>query len=131
MEQNELSIGNYVLMDRCIIEIVEIGLEHILIKTKQGTVLFSRYDLIDPIPLSSDWLKKLGAKKVIITGWVVSGATYWEINGIVFYENAGKFYIPIGVNQRSISLANKLIRFDKVHELQNIFSLTGEKLEIK
>lgn len=83
---------------------------------------------VAPIELTEDWLKRFSIEKLHVSGYVIDGATYWKKGGIVFYEIKGKYYLPVGEN---ITHGKTVIEFNKVHELQNIFALTGEELEIK
>lgn len=118
MKVNELRIGSYVesfgqplrvdIIDKIVINGVEVG-------------------LYKPIPITEQWLKDFKFKKLSITGYVITGATYWKKDGIVIYRNGDKYYVPIGEKVGG-ELGRTVIEFDKVHELQNIFALTGKEL---
>lgn len=86
------------------------------------------WTMVQGIPLSPEWLIRLGARKEEVSGYVISGATYYKIGSIRFYESDGKYYVPIG-EQVSSDIGRTVIEFTMVHELQNIFALTGKELK--
>lgn len=81
------------------------------------------------IELTPEWLTMAGFEKLNVSGFVISGATYWRRKGITIYEIEGKYMLPIGENLGDTP-GRIVIQFDKLHELQNIFALTGEELAI-
>ncbi len=83
-------------------------------------------EMFTPVELTEQWLKDFGCKKLNPSGWVTIGATYWDKDGIVFYKNGNKYYMSIG--EKTNKIGHHCIEFDKVHELQNIFALTGKEL---
>jgi len=121
MGRTELRIGNWAAMyfteydysKNCKVEITDFK------DIDDGVIKIS------PIPLTEEWLEKFGAKK-IYSDVRIEGEIYWELHNIVFTENEGEFSVMIGELP-----GVKNIVFNKVHELQNIFSLTGKELEIK
>ena len=114
---NELRIGVYIesMGETLRVNIID---ETVINLLKAG--------LYQPIPLTDQWLKDFKIKKIKVSGWVAEGATYWEKYGIIFYERQGKYYMSIGENLKKAG--HEAIMFDKVHELQNIFALTGKEL---
>lgn len=89
-------------------------------------VHYSGFDEIFPIPLTEDWLKRLGVHK----------------NELETYTFPGKKFSGRWITKKQIleddRLDNPFLRFDGivdiyyVHQLQNLYSLTtGEELTIK
>ncbi|PCJ57948.1 MAG: hypothetical protein COA65_08795 [Rhodospirillaceae bacterium] len=131
MEANELRIGNWYNSIRFNTPI-RLHLEDFAEASihADGADSLEWFDThIEPIPLTNEWLKDFGIEKLHVSGLVVSGVTYWRKGGIVFYKNRGKYYVPIG--EKMDKPGHTVIEFDKVHELQNIFALTGKELTLK
>jgi len=93
-------------------------------------LLTGEKDNLLPIPLTEEWLLRFGAIKLNNADESINGEIYWRLNGITFWENYHKHYIPVG-EKFDDDLGSIVIEFDKVHELQNIFALTGEELITK
>lgn len=123
MRETELRIGNYFwyrIKGNCL----RIEAKDLLeFEKKEQKILDVIYQ---PIPLTEQWLKDFGFEKLDITGHVILGATYWRKGNIVIYEINNKYYIPIG-EKIGCYPGRCCIEFDKVHELQNIFALTGKE----
>jgi hypothetical protein len=142
MKVEELKIGNRVKSCHGYIETIRMILGHEGYKDKEDVHEIykhligveengNQYNLaeIKPVLLTDEWLLRAGSEKINVSGWISEGATYWKLNNIVFYEIRGEYFLPVGEalsHQPCIT-----IMFDKVHELQNIFSLTGIELEFK
>jgi hypothetical protein len=120
MKAEELRIGNWLKRDSQP-EGFQIDIDS-LVRISNGAKDY------EAIPLTKDWLLKFGLK-IDVSGVVISGATYWRKKAITFYESDGKYYLKIGEKLNS-DLGTQVIEFDKVHELQNIYALTGEELTI-
>ena len=130
MKTNELRVKNYVYYRDKVREVTAVFDEYrntIELEGYKTRIDLSRYNPPDPIKLTEQWLKDFKIKKIKVSGWVTEGATYWEKDGIVFYENGEKYYLAIG-EKITNKFGTTVIRFDKVHELQNIFVLTGKEL---
>lgn len=128
MEVRELRIGNLVTVQAkdlddnpapMILELKHIDFMRILSGNNKAL----------PIPLTEEWLIKLGFKK--------KGSHYYEIpnNQVLELEyiktNLGEFYqiITKRLVEPRTAVGNK---FKYVHQLQNLFfALTGTELEIK
>ena len=97
----------------------------------EGAYLIDNWELnaIKPIPLTEEWLIKLGVEEVNMQGYIVSGATYYRVGNIRFYKVDNEYRLAIGEKVQGQGVTT--IVFDKVHELQNIYALTGEELTIK
>lgn len=107
--------------------VIEIGEKKILIQDHLSGIPYTRrFNSLYPIVLNTELMFRLGFHIAEMEGNVVDGARYWVKNGLCLYEFNGKFQIKIGEQMRS---GDQVIRFDKVHELQKIYSLTGGKLE--
>ena len=134
IKANELRVGNFVdhiptNETACEVHTINrYGKELWLTDNPHGVKFDTSIEDIAPIELTEDWLKRFSIEKLHVSGYVIDGATYWKKGGIVFYEIKGKYYLPVGEN---ITHGKTVIEFNKVHELQNIFALTGEELEIK
>lgn len=128
MKSTELRSGNLVNMGEYLYQPLNAYNIYQLSLLEKGGTVADFYHKIAPIELTEDWLKRFSIEKLHVSGYVIDGATYWKKGGIVFYEIKGKYYLPVGEN---ITHGKTVIEFNKVHELQNIFALTGEELEIK
>ena len=82
------------------------------------------------VSITPEWLEKFGIKRLEVKGYVIMGAAYYRRGNITFYEVDGKYYIPIG-ERLGDAKGTSVIVFDKVHELQNIFALTGKEFKFK
>ena len=117
MEAKELRIGNLVYdINNKIIEIEEVLRYKISFSFKLG-IGFAGYKSIKPIPLTEEWLIKLGFKEVNPKRGIISS---FIKNGIqIDISNSGNYYY-------------KNILILSIHQLQNLyFALTGEELTIK
>jgi len=86
-----------------------------------GGLLSVPIDEIDPIPLTEDWLLKMG--------FVYRGIYYHFPNHDIFkleqYKNKNAYWL------RHASESLDSVRINHVHTLQNLyFSLTGEELQL-
>jgi hypothetical protein len=106
MTSKDLRIGNWVKWGDGIIQF-ELG-------------MFNREDIIyaEPIPLTEEWLLRMGFEKL--------NQHYWSLNGfnyqMIFSNNS------LDVHKRKYLIKN----VKHVHSLQNLyFALTGQELEIK
>jgi len=64
MKAEEIRIGNLVLNDRCVNTITLIANEYVSLKTKQGNTITAHTNLLQPIPLTEEWLVKYGARQI-------------------------------------------------------------------
>ena len=81
------------------------------------------------VKLNSTLLFKMGFHHTQMKGpIVVPSAQYWIGYGICFFELEGFFYLKIG---EQFKHGDQHLKFDKVHELQNIFALLGHELKLK
>jgi hypothetical protein len=122
MKSNELRIGNFVLKAEITEEISSIHSDN-TIRLKKGESSKGCYhiNLIQPIPLTEEWLIKFGFKKP---------AHSW--NGKIFHLSEWDLY-PLNwcvVMDKNGAVIVKKLKY--VHQLQNLyFALTGEELTIK
>lgn len=134
MINQDLRIGNYYLWDGkiCIVGELRGDYAHKVIYKCKKVLSFNElhfYKQMQPIPITEEWLLRMGIEIFHPKGYIIDGAVYYRLNGIQFYKSRdGYYYLPIGLN---IGLGTTSIRFSKVHEIQNIFALTGKELEIK
>lgn len=115
IKAEELRIGNlvYIPSTKQTIPVTAINMDlGVWVNRSLGVLGFNQ---VEPIPLSEEWLKRMGFEKVEHTFW---------ITGLAVHNNTpGEFYMLYEQNRT-------IIRF--VHHLQNLFfSLTGEELTIK
>ena len=129
MKPEELRIGNWIQSyDNHFEQVIDVLCDSVNLESNEGLP----YDLIEPIPLTEEWLKKFGFS---------DGE----------YRKGYKYYYPNEYSLWSIRLSNKnlgyyqfciwirndeLMKFDGpiqyVHQLQNLyFALTKEELTIK
>ena len=60
MKANELRIGNLVINDGCLSEVIGIFEDQIKLRTKQKNEISAHLDLIKPILLTDNWMLHLG-----------------------------------------------------------------------
>lgn len=117
---NELRLKNLVLNDKSICEINHIyGMDFIncSLKTKQGNYINAHYELIEPIPLTEEWLKNAGFIKE-------------KKEEVQFYQGYDKGNFHVFEDKGSIYYsADWWIELKSVHQLQNLFfALTNKEL---
>lgn len=128
IEPRELRIGNLLLNDGCQCEVMHIyggGYTHCTLKTKQGNEINAYYKLINPIPLTENWLLKFG----------------FEADGVCWNKKGFKIWISSDEDNDVLNFYHlndeTLTHFNSVHHLQNYyFFMTlmdnkGEELEVK
>lgn len=139
MKASELRIGNLVEIEGSITTVETLGDEGINFDVNYGEYggieyegyygkrVWSSRSVIDPIPISEEWLKKFGFKQ---------DRSVWErplkkeINdspsNIQTWRDSNEFQIcRVGIYATSV-------KCDYVHQLQNLyFALTGEELDLK
>ena len=114
MKANELRIGNYINWQAEPVQIKDFT-SFINIVTEMSKT----YSLVRPIPLTEEWLIKLGYRKSTDERYYKEDSHYYPI------YNRGIFYLFVG-----LPLETKECKY--VHQLQNLyFALTGEELTIK
>ena len=119
MKANELRIGNLILFYKDVIEINYINKTHI--GYGKGNFAPISFNNFEPIPLTEEWLIKLGFEKK--QRLYVLSFLRVEINK---YIN-GKWEYTLLFND-----IKKIKEIKYVHKLQNLyFELTGEELTIK
>jgi len=119
MKASELRIGNLVK---------SIGIEYVVsqidgnsnIKGVEGGTSFNLDKTAQPIPLTEEWLLKLGAKKL--------SDNFFEIGYLKFKIHSHQY----GIDFHFGNGGEHYIKPHYVHSLQNLyFALTGEELTIK
>ncbi len=135
MKARELRIGNLVeVFKDTYYPIVGISIENAYVSNKMG-VLHCSYIELEPIPLTEEWLLKMGFEE----GGIHYKGTY--------HFPSTKKYIVTPLHDKITSLSTlvsvipnndfeggrvNLVCVDYVHQLQNLyFALTGEELTIK
>ncbi len=115
IEARELRIGNYV---NALGQTIAIGDGNKVNSPKSWNTVILTFDLIDAIPLTEEWLVKLGFE-------------YDEFADVRFWY---KEDVSLGANDDYPYYENsmKIVYVKHVHQLQNLyFALTGEELTIK
>ena len=117
IDPNELRLGNLVRVSDRTLQVVGVGKHHIGL---QGLIPIEE---IDPIPITPEWLERMGI--------------YWDIywqgrtdgNWVITEGNEhGNWRIAYGKRRNDIIMWN----LKYVHQLQNLyFALTGEELTIR
>lgn len=120
MKTNSLRIGNYVLCAGKVIAVTSVFPKGINAHTDRitGKVSYIPADRIDPIPLSTDMLQRLGMRRNAVR-WVKYG-----VDNLYVDRAVDKFYISIG------RLGERVCQVRFVHQLQNILS-DGWGVELK
>lgn len=115
MKTNSLRIGNYVLCAGKVIAVTSVFPKGINAHTDRitGKVSYIPADRIDPIPLSTDMLQRLGMRRNAVR-WVKYG-----VDNLYVDRAVDKFYISIG------RLGERVCQVRFVHQLQNLFSDGG------
>ena len=122
IDAKELRIGNlvYRLVEANILTVVEISTTYLKFEHLDEHVWDA--EDINPIPLTSEWLERMGKMCNNIPGWeyqISVGALNW------YFRWNTEWYSELG----GIYLAS---RIKYIHQLQNLyFALTGEELQIK
>lgn len=118
MKIEELRIGSKLESKLLGLEITVTGISEKQIKTQAGK--WCEINLFCPIKLTEECLLSLGCKKLQVSGYVISGATYWQHGITVFYECDGEFRLPIG--EKINDQAGRTVKcFNSVHEFQMLF----------
>lgn len=137
IQPNELRIGNLVYASwktGLIVPIKEIREFKIIVDDDEWSCL--KYDEIDPIPLTPEWLEKCGFEKRLEYWEPFVGdakGAWFNMNGIfiVVLKSNGKIYRAIATNGDEFGYVDGP-EIKSVHQLQNvIFALTGQELDIK
>lgn len=120
MKTDSLRIGNYVLCAGKVIAVTSVFPKGINAHTDRitGKVSYIHADQIEPIPLSTDMLQRLGMRRNAVR-WVKYG-----VDNLYVDRAVDKFYISIG------RLGERVCQVRFVHQLQNILS-DGWGVELK
>jgi hypothetical protein len=123
MKAAELRVDNLVLEDRCVCKVKNIyghGFLNLTITTKQGTDMNARYETIQPIPLTEEWLLKfVNAEKNEYPNEI----EICERFIFIWKESYNYWYV---VTRGHMEYLTKI---EYVHEYQNFyFALIGEEL---
>lgn len=112
MKTNSLRIGNYVLHNGDMIAVTSVFPKGINARTDPATrkVSYIRVDYIEPIPLSTEMLRRLGFRQNAVR-WVIPNVPNLYVDRAV-----DKFYISIG------RLGDRVCHVRFVHQLQNLFA---------
>ena len=137
MKSQELRIGNYVDLGNRIAKVIEIGhLSCVVVDLEETQDTIEDYERTKPIPLTEDWLGKLGLIKRNQTEELPEELQQPDIDedGDIWYTWVkGVFNLEIQSNGEIwFELYSHYKHIKWVHELQNLyFALTGEKLTFK
>ena len=125
IKANELRIGNFVTAIRCdnsqiIDQVKQLHESYVVTKFDWGKV--------EPIPLTEEWLTKLGFKQTEkIAQKIIRSVGRL---GVLNVEKSKPFEIKLSYWVDDDGILISKIKY--VHQLQNLyFALTGEELEIK
>jgi hypothetical protein len=135
MKANELRIGNLVNID---------GKKPYIVSDIMSLDRYPHFELyvegidydyaldVTGIPLTEEWLIKLGFEKVNPVGWVTMGEDYYRLEDFVIesvkYNNSFSYQW----HKKFKDSHNRATHFKYVHEIQNLFAaLTGSELTIK
>lgn len=126
MKANELRIGNYIKLlnkETTVGELFDDGITTDLDNHSYEYI----YDLVEPIPLTEEWLLKFG--------FVFEDEQHHEYFGSYLRDDLNGYSLIVNKNENKFILRTDvfdLTTISYVHQLQNIFfALTGNELEIK
>jgi hypothetical protein len=118
----ELRLDNYICINNNLhpCRVKEITMSSVVVESIKENYSEPTINSMNPIPLTEEWLLKMGGKKVNTLDWCIM------FGGIEFYCRYNKFwYCSIG----SVYLSDR-IQF--VHQVQNLyFSITNQELTMK
>lgn len=140
MKANELRIGNLVIEDGVLCEVTSISISGQLTIFSAQKVYSSDISKIVPIPLTEEWLLKLGFEGMVDYASRIAAQTtgYKTKESVLFRFNDNRLtddviMFPVLVFSDNIFRYREsglIIKY--VHQLQNLyFALTGQELEIK
>ncbi len=113
----ELRIGNLVERDGLVFNVWDLKRDGLQLDSVilDRHIKYNSYDDIKPIPLTKEWLERLGLKPF----------------GKYSYTK-GKFIIHYRSRENVFRINKRYSSITTVHQLQNLcFSLTGEELQLK
>ena len=130
MKANEFRLGNliYSPIEKEIVKLVAIeqGNRPITLG-KMGTSSFSGFDCLEPIPLTEEWLLKLGLQIREITVDGKQQKHYSDFRNIAI-EVLSKDYLMLGLHKGHEHI-EPIRRVEYLHQLQNLYwCLCGEEL---
>jgi hypothetical protein len=137
MKANELRIGNWILIPyqnspiaipahETQVQGITIFGEILTNNTPEHEGLKTHYNHVSGIPLTKEWLLKLGFEKVIHA--YVMGIHNRIFSGLMKFQ----FDRLLQMWVFSVGKYKDITRIEYVHQLQNLyFALTGDELEIK
>ena len=137
MKANELRIGNHIINDGCVCEILHLyggTYNYCRLKTLQGGDIVALYDLIKPIPLTHELLEKCGfSDKDYKSGYIgIEIKAGGMITDFVLTKPQvlGEFQKQFCWEYTAGNIPF-FLKLEYLHQLQNLyFALTGEELEI-
>ena len=124
MKANELRIGDLVATDGLSsVRVVEIGSNYI-ISERHGKLCDYMTDEIKPIPLTEEWLLRMGFEKHILDGRRCYSLQYDDRETLDIYEANGFFYF--------LHSGLTAVFIKSLHHLQNLYHIvTRKELTIK
>lgn len=132
IKANELRIGNYFIKDNCQDQITgifhEMNGDDDFYYIQALDKLDYSLDSIDPVPLTKEWLIKLGFETNYDVHLFTASINYLQFK----VQPKTLTFACIGKDLWRIKIGDLEIHINFVHELQNLFFvLTGEELEIE
>lgn len=119
MNPKSIRIGNLLLYNGFIVEVVEVKRQHFRVSFPNGenkNEMMSEHDNFKGIEITEEWLLKLGFEKLKNNFYSKGRLTYHKKYGWKILENWVKDWVGVTA-------------INHVHQLQNIYSaLTGEEL---
>jgi len=132
MKAQELRIGNYVLANQAV-KVNEIKQmfnddPYTIVLEDDGGMFFDmEVEHVKPIPITEEWLERLGAVEKDVAGLRSEWVHVTEFLEFNWSEDSGLIVFIVG-SQDSISMKH----IDSVHLYQNLYhALTGEELTLK
>ena len=119
MKTNELRIGNRLMYDGDVVEVTMIGMQACVCRRGDKFIAITIGN-VEPIPLTSDYLKEIGAEEARVIKDNRPLFKYDRFN--IIYNQKYRFWVVIDYTSSVY-----ITKVEYVHELQNVlFVLNGE-----
>ena len=125
MKQTDFRLGNLIMYDRVVNKIASLNtsFDTLDIETPQGNIIHTRLEFIKRIPISTEWLEKLGFERLLENdfGDILYAKTNYSEDYTMVIQVDGNYFYDKELKRR----------IHYIDDLQNLyFYLSFEELEI-